>query len=66
MLKAYFHAAPMSKHEHTIALCPAKSLRPSKPVLIIMHRLESEPENPFAFIKFGAKKVFRFSNSAWA
>ncbi len=43
MFKAYFHAAPMSKHEHTIVLGPAKSLRPTKPVLIIMHRLESEP-----------------------
>jgi hypothetical protein len=44
MFKAYFHAALMSKYEHTIALGPAKSLRPNKPVLIIMHRLESEPE----------------------
>ncbi len=33
----------MSKHEHTVALRPSKSLRPNKPVLIIMHRLESEP-----------------------
>ena len=43
MFKAYFPAAPMSKHEYTVALCPAKSLRPNKAVLIIMHRLESEP-----------------------
>jgi hypothetical protein len=47
MFKAYFHAAPMSKHQHTITLCLAKWLRPNKPVLIIMHRLESEPEMAF-------------------
>ena len=33
----------MSKREHTIVGHPTKSLRSNKPVLIIMHRLESEP-----------------------
>src|SRR5208282_3769124 len=33
----------MSKREHKITLRPAKSLCSIKPVLIIMHRLESDP-----------------------
>jgi hypothetical protein len=37
MFKAYFHATPMSKHQHTIAPCLAKWL----------HRLEAEPEMAF-------------------
>ena len=43
MSKTYLQAVFMSKHEHTIAMRPAKSLRLNKPVLIIMHRQESEP-----------------------
>jgi GMP synthase (glutamine-hydrolysing) len=43
MSKEYFQAALMSEREHMIALRPAKSHGSNKPVLIIMHRLESEP-----------------------
>ena len=33
----------MSKLQHSVVVHPAKSLRHHKPVLIVMHRLESEP-----------------------
>jgi GMP synthase (glutamine-hydrolysing) len=55
MFKAYFQAALMSKPQHTIALCPAQPLPSNQPILIIMHRLESEPGAIGQYLK--AKRI---------